>query len=796
MSALHSALQALSPISISSVPTSPPETKEYLNDLFSKARLIIDSIPPPPADASLTGVRSRADTSASDTSGSSEVSASPVRSEPLDPANVAFQKEWGRPIKLSPKENPLGMAVFKAAGKDGKGAWFARRSVHEGMGFKQWKMGLQREFPESLEVQGPPGEGNVRGIGGERRVEKVAEDGIGMIEGTKHLSGPSNGWELLINYLVYHLSAQFPGPTTPRDFVTLLITSSSALGDNDSGHSFPLPSTARSKSFQYDPPPRHFMVISKPCIHPDCPPRDGFIRGQYESIEFIREIPVRPKKTSSTTQLHNNGRARANSSSPGRANPLSLTQNTSSQENEAGQQIENFQGDGIARTPLNHLASTRSRKRGRTISFAESRGIRAKGEAVDTIQDEFEDSSEMNPVEWVMVTRSDPGGSVPRFLVERGTPSGIVSDASKFIDWAFKKEHSDLNEETGDALDNPAVNLDHHVHTHELEAHQTNGHLTGVDETSDLPDDFPSRRESASITQSQDTNQHQPMGLFESVTNIAYSGIESYAPQVILDHLPGYRLAPPAMESASSMRNLDISGISLPNEDADEASPSSCSSSISFASAEERFEDALSHESIPSMHVPPNTMDMMEMTPHEKELKKLSDRKKTLDERLERLRNKELKDKAETTSREEERVRRAEEKHARGVQKQEQKYKKEVAKLEARRVKDAAREEERKKKAEEKDERARLVREKEELKQQLNVVCQERDILKEQVGALQRENTALVVKIGKLGDGQHLLKEIKTELTLSGESRSRSGSLRKQRLTGSSLASDATVPTK
>lgn len=192
MSTLHSALQALSPISISSVPTSPPETKEYLNDLFSKARLIIDSIPPPPADVSLAGVRSLADTTTSDVSGSSEVSASSIRAEPLDPANVVFQKEWGRPIKLSAKENPLGMAVYKAAGKDGKGAWFARRSVHEGMGFKQWKMGLQREFPESLEVQGAPGEGNVRGIGGERRVEKVAENGLGMIEGNMSLSWTRN----------------------------------------------------------------------------------------------------------------------------------------------------------------------------------------------------------------------------------------------------------------------------------------------------------------------------------------------------------------------------------------------------------------------------------------------------------------------------------------------------------------------------------------------------------------------------------------------------------------------------
>lgn len=793
MSALHSALRVLSPISISSVPTSPPETTEYLSDLFSKARLIIDSVPPPPADGSLDGLRSRADTSASDRSGSSDVLASSARSEPLDPANMIFQKEWGKPIKLSAKENPLGMAVYKAAGKDGKGAWFARRSVHEGMGFKQWKLGLQREFPESMEVQGAPGEGNVRGIGGERRVERVAENGIGMIEGNKSHPWTLNEWDELTKYLVYHLSAQFAGPTVPRDFVTLLITSSSALGDEDSAQSFSRPSTARSKSFQYDAPPRHFMVISKPCLHPDCPPRDGFIRGQYESIEFIREIPLRPKRTSSSTQLQDHGRARASSSSPNRTNPPNLTHNFSNKEKEDEQRTENVQDETSSRPALNHLLSTRSRKRGRTISFAESRGSRAKGEAVDTMQDDSDDMSETNPVEWIMVTRSNPGGSVPRFLVERGTPSGIVADASKFIDWAFKKEHLVPIDETGDPLEAAAVNLDRHIYAHELETHRTNGHLTGVDGPSDLADDSSSDGKPASVKESQDLGQSEPTGLLTSVVNIAYSGIESYAPQLILDHLPGHRLASSTAESVTSRRDLESSGLALPNEDSRETSSSSNSSVMSFASAEERFEDALSHESIPSVDKSSNTMDAVIMTPHEKELKKLNDRKKTLDERLLRIRNKELKDKAELSLREEERLRKAEEKHAREVQKQEQKYKKEVAKLEAKRVKDASREEERRKKTEDKDERARLVREKEELKQQLDVVCQERDILREQVGALQRENTALVAKMGKLGEGQHLLKDIRTEL--SGESRSRSGSLRRQKLTSSAGSSDTTVPT-
>lgn len=43
---------------------------------------------------------------------------------------------------------------------------------------------------------------------------------------------------------------------------------------------------------------------------------------------------------------------------------------------------------------------------------------------------------EQNSVEWIMITRSDPGGSVPRWMVERGTPSGIIKDAERFLDWA------------------------------------------------------------------------------------------------------------------------------------------------------------------------------------------------------------------------------------------------------------------------------------------------------------------------------------------------------------------------
>lgn len=191
MAALHQALESLGATPFSSVPSTQSEATTYLQTAFQKAQTILDSIPlPPPSDPLVTS-RPRATTSASTASNVSEITSSSARSDPLDPSNVGLQKEWGKPIKLNAKDNPLGMAVYKCAGKDGRGAWFARRSVHEGLGFKKWKLGLQREFPESLQVQGSPGEGNIRGIGGERRVERIEVNGTGVIEG---LPRPPASW--------------------------------------------------------------------------------------------------------------------------------------------------------------------------------------------------------------------------------------------------------------------------------------------------------------------------------------------------------------------------------------------------------------------------------------------------------------------------------------------------------------------------------------------------------------------------------------------------------------------------
>lgn len=152
--------------------------------------------------------------------------------------------------------------------------------------------------------------------------------------------------------------------------------------------------------------PRHLMMVSKPVTHPAVQPREGYVLGRYESIEFIREIPLTLARSNSSSNL-----------------------------------LDQAGSASTKRMPL-------GRKRSSTIGFAESRGPDAKGERRDRGSSPNALDPELNPVEWVMITRSDPGGGIPRFMVERGTPSSIVADAAKFLDWACSKEESWFDEQT------------------------------------------------------------------------------------------------------------------------------------------------------------------------------------------------------------------------------------------------------------------------------------------------------------------------------------------------------------
>lgn len=601
MAALHEALQSLAPVSWDAIPTnSPDELRAYTAKIFKDSRLIVETVPEPP-----TPYISRSHT---DLRSSSPVSV---------PQLASLKKEWGKPIKINnAKENPLGISLYKLYGRDGKGAWFARRSIHDGLPFSRWKAKMQVEMEETLKArqeelrQGRTPGTSIRGIGGDRRLETVEirdasrEGALGHVE-------------------VYQLSAQFSGPTTPRDFVTLMITTNRALDDDDDAKL-----------------PRSYLIVSKPCDHPDAPPRGGYIRGQYEAVEFIREIPVK----SSTKKTSSNAKAQERPAAPRAVSfPAHL----------------NYQGNTRSKGQLQDCTSDRS------ASHSGPTG-RNRGQTETAVQDQQEGETEddedfTNPVEWIMITRSDPGGSVPRWMVERGTPKSIAVDAAKFLNWASQPDVV-----SGDVEDQRRESIS---------SLEMNGRLAGIDGTEnnqpnivqadskivkqlnesigDPPEDW---------TDDDDDDYDEPQtenSLWASVSSLIQTGLESYAPRAVLNYIPGH--SPQPSERQSGNRTVPIMDNEASPQDNDDSA--SLTSNDSFTSADSNMHASVSDDVVPastanrgqsqssislggSSNAPKDSREALvqssdrksKLTSHEKDLAKLAARKEDVEAKLRTVR--------------------------------------------------------------------------------------------------------------------------------------------------------------
>ena len=459
---------------------------------------------------------------------------------------------------------------------------------------------------------------------------------------------------------MYQLSAQFPGPTAPREFVTLFLTSDNGLSE---------------ASKVGNVIPRHHMVVSIPVTHPGAPNRSGMVRGQYESVEMIREIPLPTAK------------------SPASASTSNL---------------------------LKHDRK-KSRERGGTIGFAESRGPDAKGEKIDRLDDEDEDDAETNPVEWIMITRSDPGGGIPRFMVERGTPSSIVQDAGKFLDWACAKDDDpepELDEPLAQA--SPRVSVDEH----RFSISDTNGIMAGVGTS------IADRTRPTTFRQSS----HQK-----------------------IDSVDGSGLAESTMQRSSSR-----------------SSSMSTSTIDSFASADEGFPPSTPGFLEQSTTNPDNSFG-------NRELQKIEQKRQQLKERLDQARQKQSQGDQTANAKSAKELEKAAEKHNKERKKQEDKFAKEVQKLEARRERETKKLLARQQKEADKSAIQKAQSERNDWKQRAELAEQENKLLKDQIGDLQRENTALVARLGKTDAGKEILKKIKEE----DSGRRRSGSVRSRGSGGS-----------
>ncbi|KAF5864205.1 hypothetical protein ETB97_008411, partial [Aspergillus alliaceus] len=171
MASLQEALESLAPITWDEVPSDPSDIRTYIADLSTKAHLIVNSVPEPPLPTA---------SSSSPSPSSRQIRPSPARLNTLDPDLQALQQQWSKPIKISStRDNPLDILIHKLPGADGKGHWFGRRSVHEGLPFSKWQEKLSSEMTETLKAnrermkQGQMPDQSVRGIGAEKQVEMV-----------------------------------------------------------------------------------------------------------------------------------------------------------------------------------------------------------------------------------------------------------------------------------------------------------------------------------------------------------------------------------------------------------------------------------------------------------------------------------------------------------------------------------------------------------------------------------------------------------------------------------------------
>ena len=679
---LHEALAHLRAKPFSDIPTD--DLEPYLRTTLTTAHTIANSVPPA---AHYSPV-------AAPTPNSPSPSPAPPPHHTAGSSTDDIRglwTAWGKPVKLSARDNPLALAVYKMAGADRHGAWFARRSLHRGLGFGAWRAAMAREFDASLAAGGGPGHGAVRGIAADRRIHECAVEGVARLQ-------------------VFQLSAAFPGPVTPRDFVTMTVSSQGESALEEEG--------------------RSFVVVSIPVEHPDAPLRDGLVRGFYESVEMIREVKLPRSKDS------------------------------------------NLKSRSAADLLDSEPKHSESRQRGITISYTESRGVDAKDDHIDASVEDDEYA-----VEWIMITRSDPGGGIPRFMVERNTPASITQDAVKFLKWAVQQEAEAFEEEEMEKEGVPEEERERRRSIAKETSNdediyrpvEANGHLAGI-----LP---------------------TASGIISSITGAAGTAVETYAPDIVRERLEPWL---PHHRSTGN-ENDDI------NDDSTETSSlSSFASAKQFNTAEEIHSPLIDSLASTPLVGSDSSLTLKEIgspsnnpedDKHYKELAKLEKRRRELEQKFERQRERDAKRTEEMSSKEMKETERQREKLDRDIRKQQERHDREMRKLEERRDREAKKQVERQRKLADKDELARARRERDDLKMQVDVLRVENELLRKQIGGLQRENTALVREMGKVDVGGSALRLVREELNKSSRDRASSTASKASRKSKESKESKASKET-
>lgn len=464
------------------------------------------------------------------------------------------------------------------------------------------------------------------------------------------------------------------------------------------------------------------MVVSKPCQHPECPQQSGFIRGAYESVEMIREIRTETK-----------------------VDPLRKVQSSID--------LPIDEANAIARNTMNqlaHEAPIRAARQPRLNGVPETDVLgHQSSESVSTMGAESsEQQQQRSPIEmeyeyetkieWLMVTRSDPGGSVPRFMVEKGTPGAIAGDADKFLKWTGSKT------------------LKYFTQPEKVEAEpMPEAPIVGVPSKASESSVSPTTKPRVRIT---DETNGEKSPVYEEDTP-AYTGLYG----IIAGAIGAAATMIPTFGSVQGDTSPEVS-LSTDEDDDDR---SSIRTFHSFVTGQETPDEPHVTE-VPLSRVDTNGEERSlnsstestathsfnaSSTQHEKELRKLEERKRKMEERLQRSQARVLakRNNEGTSNNDEDVLAKLREKHEREVAKQTDKYQREVRKLEAKRHSEQRKAEERRRKQTEREEKANLTMELEKVRVERDVARKQIEVLKEQIGELQGQNTMLVARLGREG---------------------------------------------
>lgn len=523
---------------------------------------------------------------------------------------------------------------------------------------------------------------------------------------------------------MYQVSARFPGPTSPRDFVTLIMMPPEEKEPRDSRT------------------PRQFMIVSRPCDHPDYPPRSGFIRGTYESVEVIREVPVdKPlRRVRSSVDM---GRDERKGSAHG----------------------EHMSKEAVLRAAKKAVGEeAESEGEGQPVSFR--------------LSDDTDGSDTEMAIEWLMVTRSDPGGSVPRFMVEKGTPGGIINDAGKFLKWFSTQTMDDLTKSR--TMEGDGV-VQETKPTGESPTQETPGQLpvdASVEDHVPVEDRVPDGE--SGYQEGRSPSNSGIYGMLSSALGMATSAVT--------DRVAAFAPSAGATDSDFSDDESDISEASFASAEEGLNSPPDASTSrnnISNNDSSANIEAASAADNTSTFSESTSQILSREPTPaagfsqaqsqHEKELGKLQQRMRKAQEKLERAQarrrakhsgnsNGTITDEADATDskekeKEDQALAKLRDKHAREIARQEDKYRRELQRLADKRAAEERKAEGRRKKAAEREDKANLAMELDRVRAERDVARKEIEMLAERVGELQAQNTMLVAKLGKAGVDVGGLKE-------------------------------------